>query len=202
MDYYQENIERIASYIQNGEKKDNNCKLGLEAEHFIVENETCKSVDYYQKNGVRDILDALKPFYEEPVMIDGTMLGLKRDDASISLEPAAQFEISIKPMIDIKQIEKSYRTFYREISELLETYDYRLIKLGYHPVSKIEDLNMVPKIRYKHMSEYLIARGRYALNMMKGTASVQVSIDYTSEDDFKRQIQIGKLLFTDSRFSL
>ena len=191
MDYYQENIERIASYIKNGEKEDNDCKLGLEAEHFIVENETCKSVGYYQENGVRDILNDLRPLYEEPIMIDGTVLGLKREDASISLEPAAQFEISIKPMTDVNQIEESYKKFYHETSELLKQYDYRLIKLGYHPVSKIEELRMVPKTRYKHMSEYLNARGQYALNMMKGTASVQVSIDYTSEDDFKEKFKLA-----------
>ena len=44
------------------------------------------------------------------------------------------------------------------------------------------------------MSKYFQSKGKYAHNMMKGTASLQIAIDYKSENDFKRKMQTAYLL--------
>lgn len=44
------------------------------------------------------------------------------------------------------------------------------------------------------MSNYLKETGKYAHNMMKGTAALQVSIDYKDEDDFIRKFKVANFL--------
>jgi glutamate--cysteine ligase len=67
------------------------------------------------------------------------------------------------------------------------------MNFGYQPASKIAEIDMIPKLRYVKMAQHMSQNGRYALNMMKGTCSAQVSIDYTSESDFYKKISISQL---------
>lgn len=57
------------------------------------------------------------------------------------------------------------------------------------------DLNIIPKDRYKYMQKYFTEfGGKYALNMMRGTASVQSAIDFSSEKDFKKKFFVANAL--------
>lgn len=69
-----------------------------------------------------------------------------------------------------------------------------LVNYGYQPASKIGELEMIPKFRYIKMAEHMSKKGRYALNMMKGACSVQVSVDYTGEDDFIKKFRLANCL--------
>lgn len=44
------------------------------------------------------------------------------------------------------------------------------------------------------MSKYLKEKGEYAHNMMKGTAAIQISIDYANEEDFIRKFRVANFL--------
>lgn len=194
MNYNNENINRIAAYIKSGEKKQGDEKLGVEIEHFIVDKKTLKSIGYHGDAGAFNLLKRLSKYYREEVYVDGSLLGLKRDGSYITLEPAAQLEISIDAKKTIAEIDSEYQTFYREVSLELDKENLMLVNLGYQPASKIEQLEMIPKLRYEKMAEHMSTKGRYAKNMMKGTCSVQVSIDYTSENDFKNKFRLANCL--------
>ena len=66
--------------------------------------------------------------------------------------------------------------------------------VGYHPVTKIEEIKIIPKKRYDYMFEYFKTKGSHAHNMMKGTASLQVTIDYGSEEDYIKKFKIANAL--------
>ena len=54
-----------------------------------------------------------------------------------------------------------------------------LVPVGYNPVvADPRELELIPKERYRDMDAYLSRRGRYARDMMRCTASTQVSLDY------------------------
>lgn len=190
----EQNIGKIAAYIKEGEKTTSEFKLGVEIEHFVVDASTKKSIGYLTQPGVLEILKILSPQYEQEVYIDGALLGLKRKGSYLTLEPAAQLEVSFDAYKQIDDIAREYDAFIEELNFVLHPMGLELATYGYHPVSKINDLDLIPKERYQQMAEYLPTKGRYALNMMKGTASVQVSIDYTCEEDFKKKFRLANCL--------
>ena len=193
-DEYNKNIEAIVSYLKKGECKSKGQKIGLELEHFLVDKESLKTEGYFGERGVRELMEKLEPYYDEKVYVDGAFLGLTRKDAYITLEPASQLEVSIAAKENISQLSQAYQRFSREIEPLLRNRGLQLCYTGYHPVSKIAELQIIPKRRYAYMAEYLKSTGRYALNMMKGTCSAQVSIDYSSEADFMEKFRLANCL--------
>ncbi len=176
------NIRRLIKHFQSGNKKD--FKLGLELEHFIVDKKTKKTIDYYGDMGVEKVLQLIRPAFDKVEISNNHIIGLANSDYYISLEPAAQFEVSIVRQENIKDIRRIYNDFLELINPVLEEMGYELFTLGYHPVSKIDDLSILPKDRYKHMYSHFQSSGKMGKNMMKGTASTQVSIDYKDEKDF------------------
>ena len=56
------------------------------------------------------------------------------------------------------------------------------------------DAPLIPKKRYEFMDRYFKSSGRYGINMMRGTASTQVSIDFVNEWDFVRKYRFAYLI--------
>lgn len=188
MDYLKMNKKNMIAYLQSGCKsKDTPLRFGVELEHFIVKKDTGRAVSYYGECGIEQILSELAPLYYSHVYSQNHLIGLGSKDLDISLEPAAQLEVSISPQEEWGQIEKLYYDFRSEIDPLLERYGYQMITEGYQPASKAEELELIPKKRYRYMDAYFDRIGPYGKQMMRGTASAQVSIDYYSEEDFKEK---------------
>ena len=194
MDNYNANIEYIADFIASGETPEEEFKIGIEAEHFIVDKSSMETIDHFDDEGASFVLSEMREFYDEPIFIDGLFFGLRRENAVISVEPAGQLEISLDPLRDIGSVKREYERFLSEMELILSPHNMRIFAGGYHPVSKIDDIKTISKIRYKYMSEYLSQRGSLALNMMKGTSSVQASIDYSDENDFIKKFRLANLL--------
>jgi len=185
-------IAAAKAYIEGGIKSQyEKFSLGLELEHFLVDAKTLRSIEYFGENGVAAVMEELSPHFETVVRKDEFVLALGNDDYTITLEPAAQLEISIRPCSDIAEIVRIYKDFRCLIDPVLNKRGLKLINLGYHPVSKVDDLPLIPKDRYKFMYNHFAKTGRYGKNMMKGTAATQVSIDYYSEKDFIKKYKIA-----------
>ncbi len=183
----------MTDYIKSGEK-DFSFNLGVEFEHFLVDVKTLRSYKYFEKHGQKEIADALvlKSWnidYQE----DGNILGLSKEGNTITFEPGGQVEISLRPLSSIVEIDEMYKSVRGEVESIL-TENQALVSIGYHPKTKIGDLPLLPKERYTYMYNYLHTKGDMARNMMKGTAATQVSIDYFSEDDFKKKYRVANFL--------
>ncbi|NBI05941.1 glutamate-cysteine ligase family protein [Senegalia massiliensis] len=187
-------IKYFEEYFNNNHTKEEELKIGAEFEHFIIDKETLKSIPYFGQKGVEDTLIKLKEKGWNEVYTDNYLMGLYKKNINITLEPGAQFEVSINPFKDIKKIEDIYMNFLNDIVPILETKNQYIVCMGYQPNTKIEDIQFIPKERYKYMSEYFKDKGKYAHNMMKGTAALQVAIDYRDEVDFKRKFRLSNLL--------
>lgn len=190
----EQQIQEIVNYMRRGEKGDAPLKIGLEVEHLVLDKDTLTAVSYYQRGGIADILKEMQAFGWQGVYEKEHLLGLLKDGTTITLEPGGQLEISIKPHCDIAAIEEEYISFLEELLPILEANNQLLAAVGYHPVSKIADIEFIPKERYAYMSRYLKRQGRYALNMMKGTAAMHVNIDYRSEEDYVKKHKIANCL--------
>lgn len=187
-------IKYFEDYFKSHHTDEKDFKIGAEFEHFIVYKDTFKAVPYMGQNGVGDTLEKLKEKGWKEAYTDGYLMGLYKKGINITLEPGAQFEVSIDPFKDIKATEDIYLDFLKDIVEILEDKNQYIIAMGYQPNTKIEDITFIPKERYKYMSGYFKDKGIYSHNMMKGTAALQVAIDYSDEEDFKRKFRLANLL--------
>lgn len=199
MSYEAENREALISYFYRGAKGSQSTRtLGVEVEHFVVDAHTLRAVPYEASPGgwgVRDVLDYLAPFYTEKTLgLTGEIIGLASSEASITLEPAAQIEISIAPYERISEIMRIYQEFRDRIDPILAQHGCMLVAHGYHPREKAADLTLIPKQRYRFMDEYFRLLHTHGERMMRGSASTQVSVDYANEADAVRKMRITQAL--------
>lgn len=200
MNHYERNVALLTEYFQDGCKENCFRQLGLEMEHFVVQKETGISVSYYGERGISDLLERLRPFYSHVSYEGENLLGLYNHEYSITLEPAAQLEISIRPRREISEIRNIYHSYLKQIQPILEEWNYELVPMGYQPVSCISDLKLIPKKRYVYMDEFFKTSGTMGANMMRGTASTQISVDFFSERDFVRKIRAAYTLMPMIKF--
>lgn len=105
---YKRQIEEIVNYIKKGEKEREEFKVGIEFEHFVVDKDSLKTISYYGEEGVGATLRELEKMgwaagYEGEYILD-----LNKGNKTITLEPGAQLELSIKAQSNIKDIEEEY----------------------------------------------------------------------------------------------
>jgi glutamate--cysteine ligase len=191
---YKDQINEIKRYFKHHEKKRDNFKIGVEFEHYVIDKDTFQTISYYGKNGVGETLKELADLGWNPTYEGEYVLGLKKDKKTISLEPGSQLELSIDADMSIRNIEVEYKKFIDEIYPILSKKGQMLITVGYHPVTKIDEITLLPKKRYDLMFNYFKDKGRNAHNMMKGTAALQVSIDYSSEEDYRKKFRLANAI--------
>lgn len=182
----------LREYFKAGEKSSK--KIGVEFEHFLISKTDLKSFGYNDQSGQKSLMKQLVNNGWQVQYAEGDdIFNAVKAGNMVSFEPGGQVEISIKPFESVMDIKKEYLGVKSEIESFLDE-DQALISLGYHPESKIEALPLLPKKRYEFMFEALHQRGRRARNMMKGTASTQVSIDFDSEADFVKKFRVANFL--------
>ena len=182
--------EDIVSYIQSGES--NNKNLGLEIEHFVVDEKG-------NQIGFDEITDLISTVSDKlnakTNYSDGYPVGYTTDEYAITLEPSCQFEISINPYEDLEKIEYIYKEFFKVWEPLFKERGYQILTNGNLP--KVEqglitpdNITLTPKLRYKYMDEYLSKSGKFSRYMMRASASTQLSIDYKSEKDLAKKLRV------------
>ena len=199
MSYEQENKQALIAYFTEGAKGDKPLgALGVEVEHFVVTAEGERPVSYAGTErdfGVRDVLAYLSQEYPEKTLgREGDLIGLASDEASITLEPAAQLEISIAPYSSICQILRVYENFRAKVDPYLAQHGCKLVTSGYHPTACALDLALIPKQRYRFMNDYFKKIGTHGERMMRASASTQVSVDYRDEADAIRKMRVAQAL--------
>lgn len=198
MGYEAENKQKIVDYLRAGSKGGDMGAVGVEMEHFILD-EDGDAVPYQEKHGrldVRTILEQLSEFYPKVDRTpEGDIVGCSRPSAAITIEPAAQIELSMAPLTSLAQVEDEYEAFRYRLDKIVEPAEYTVDNHGYHPSAKALDLPLIPKDRYHYMNDYFAQLpGMHAERMMRTTTSLQVSLDFADEADAIRKTRIATLL--------
>ena len=172
-------------------------RVGTEAEKFGWLTDTREPMPFSGARGVQSVLQKLseqfgwKPERERP---DGQVIALRRGGASITLEPAAQLELSGAPHRSIHETRAEFDQHFAELHQVCGDQQIAWLSLGFHPFARQADLPDVPKLRYSIMQRYLPTRGPRALDMMRRTCTVQANLDYASEADAVRKLRVGLAL--------
>ena len=183
-------LEDISKYIRSGEADDEN--LGLEIEHFVINDEGTQ-MGFHEISTL--ISQVAKSIGAEIFYMDSFPVGYYTGEYSITLEPACQFEISINPYSDLDEIKNIYDEFVTLWEPIFEERGYHMETKGNLPLVETgaitpDDIPLSPKKRYKYMDEYFKRSGKYGKYMMRASASAQVSIDFKSEEDMVRKLNV------------
>jgi hypothetical protein len=144
--------------------------------------------------GIRAMLEGLQAKGWEPILDAGKPIGLKRDGASVSLEPGGQFELSGAPVADLHATRVELAAHLREVHEVAGPLGLGFAPLGFHPLARREDMPWMPKGRYAIMRTYMPKVGGMGLDMMLRTCTVQVNLDFGDEADMVEKLRVGLAL--------
>jgi glutamate--cysteine ligase len=198
----------LVEYMEAGSKPKTDWRIGTEHEKFGFLWDGLKPLPYEGKASVRTMLEGLRDrFGWESIIEGGHLIGLKKDGASVSLEPGGQFELSGAPLDSIHDTCTEVGRHLTEVRELAEPLGIGFLGLGASPIWSLADTPVMPKGRYKIMTAYMDKVGRLGRQMMFRTCTVQANLDFGSEADMVQKLRVslalqplGTALFANSPF--
>lgn len=202
--------EDLKLYFQQFSKSDTKKLIGIECELLAVHKITGKALPYEGKLGIECILNELSyQFGYEKIMEEDNIIGLKKGSRLIALEPGGQIELSGEPVRTVHEVKSQLDEFCFELKTIAGFLnEVAFLAYGVQPFSDNSEIEWVPKKRYQIMAKHMGSRGKLSHDMMKRTASNQVSFDYTDEQDaFEKMCLVMRLtpiayaIFANSSFS-
>ena len=204
-----ESKTQLVEYIESGCKPPEDWRLGTEHEKFGFSVADLSPLRYEGDHGIRAILEGLSDqFAWRPVLEkDNVIALLDETGASITLEPGGQLELSGALLDSIHQTCTEVNTHLKQVKAVAEPLGAAFLGMGFHPRARREDIHWMPKGRYQIMRDYMPKVGSLGLDMMTRTCTVQVNLDFSSEDDMVRKFRtslalqpIATALFANSPF--
>jgi glutamate--cysteine ligase len=168
-------------------------RVGTEAEKLGVLSDTLAPLPYSGARSVQAVLGLLADrfgWHSESEYEGGPVISMRRGNASITLEPGGQVELSGAPFASVCDTSREWDEHLRELAAVGDELGITWLGLGFHPFAAQADLSWVPKLRYGIMREYLPTRGSMGLDMMRRTCTVQVNLDYASEADAMDKMRV------------
>jgi glutamate--cysteine ligase len=187
-----EKKHELEAYFHDAGKPRERWRVGTEYEKVGIYRDTGQAIPYFGKRSVDFILrELIERFGWEPEEQNGNIIALTRDKAQITLEPGGQIELSGEPCESIHCTYAEFDQHIRELLEVTEPLGIIFLGLGMQPVSRLEEIEWVPKQRYRIMAPYMLKVGKLGQRMMKQTATVQANIDYSDEKDAMAKFRTG-----------
>jgi glutamate--cysteine ligase len=187
-------IEDLLRPFLQAQKPEAEFRIGTEAEKFGVLADTFEPLPFDGPRSVRRVLELLAErhgWQQQREHDQGEVIALVRGDASVTLEPAGQLELSGAPFASMHDTAAEFAAHMHELHGLSGELGIVWLSLGFHPFARQADLPHVPKLRYAVMERYLPTRGPRALDMMRRTCTVQANLDYSSEQDAVRKLRVS-----------
>ena len=183
-------LEDLISYIRGAERPREQWMVGVEHEKIGVRGPRHEAVPYYGEGGIRQLLDAVARSAggtQHKHKENGQPIALLSTNASVTLEPGGQLELSGAPSRSFKAIEKEIQDHLAEVRK--DSGGIAWLAAGYRPFGTRDEVQWMPKGRYAAMKQSLGPRGRLALDMMLMTGTVQANLDWSSEDDLREKVR-------------
>ncbi len=191
-------LKQLTDHIAAGCKPPERFRIGTEHEKFGFRLADLAPPPYEPADGqpgsIRDLLTGIARLGGTPILDRGNMIGLTQGAAAISLEPAGQLELSGAPLETLHETMAELEAHYDEVRGVSRALQIGFAALGFHPITTREQMPWMPKGRYAIMRRYMPQVGKLGLNMMTRTCTVQVNLDYASEQDMVRKLRVSLLL--------
>ena len=185
-------MDDLLVLFHDAEKPRERWRIGTEAERIAVRKTDGVHLPYEGTVSVVAIFEQLIAEHGwEPVRETetGPIIALRREDASVTLEPGSQIELSGAPYRTVHDGKAESDAHWADLQPVIDDLGLIWLGLGCHPFASVEQLGWVPKMRYAVMREYMPTRGTMAGDMMTKTCTVQANLDYASEEDAMRKLR-------------
>ncbi len=190
-----EHYAQLAEYLESGCKPVDDWRIGTEHEKFGYCKDTLNPLPYDGPRSIKAMLEGLRDrFGWSPILEAGNIIGLEKDGANVSLEPGGQLELSGAPLETIHQTCDEVNVHLREVQDVAEGIGAGFIGLGAAPIWTHEQMPMMPKGRYRLMTDYMGRVGTHGTQMMYRTCTVQVNLDFASEADMVKKFRVSLAL--------
>ncbi|PQV53671.1 glutamate--cysteine ligase [Defluviimonas denitrificans] len=190
-----ERYEQLAEYLAEGCKPKDDWRIGTEHEKFGYCKDTLLPLPYDGPRSIKAMLEGLRDRYGwDPIEEQGHIIGLVKDGANVSLEPGGQLELSGAPLATIHQTCDEVNEHLREVHTIADEIGAGFIGLGAAPIWSHEQMPMMPKGRYRLMTDYMGRVGTHGTQMMYRTCTVQVNLDFASEADMVQKFRVALAL--------
>ncbi|MBB6249685.1 glutamate--cysteine ligase [Nitrospirillum iridis] len=185
----------LVEYLEQGSKPADAWRIGTEHEKFAFRLGDNSPLPYEGEQGIGRILNEMASRYDwTPVTEGENVIALTKGQASITLEPGGQFELSGAPLNTIHQTCGEVSEHLAQVRAIGAELGIGMIGLGFNPKWKREDIPWMPKGRYRIMRDYMPKKGTMGLDMMTRTSTVQVNLDFSSEADMVKKFRVSLAL--------
>ena len=189
-----EGVDELVSYLAAGSRPKEEWRIGTEHEKFPFYVDGNLPVPYEGRRGIRALLEGMEGLLGwEPIVDAGNVIGLVEPtgQGAISLEPGGQFELSGAPVETLHQTCREGNAHLAQLREVAEPLGIRFLGLGGSPKWTLAETPRMPKSRYDIMTAYMPKVGSQGLDMMYRTCTIQVNLDFSSEADMRRKMQVS-----------
>ena len=187
-------MDELVGWIAAGNKPKDAWRIGTEHEKFPFYVDGNAPVPYGGPRGIRALLEGMQKMLGwDPIIDADHIIGLVEPtgQGAISLEPGGQFELSGAPVETIHQTCREGNAHLAQLKEIAEPLGIRFLGLGGSPKWTLAETPRMPKSRYDIMTAYMPKIGTQGLDMMYRTCTIQVNLDFDSEADMRRKMQVS-----------
>ncbi|MCV3739110.1 glutamate--cysteine ligase [Rhizobium sp. TRM96647] len=184
----------LAEYLASGCKPKEQFRIGTEHEKFVFFTADNSPVPYFGERSISALLTGMQQKTGwEPIEDGDNIIGLAGPSGAgaISLEPGGQFELSGAPLENLHQTCKESNQHLATLREVAEPLGIRFLGMGGSPKWTLDETPRMPKSRYEIMTRYMPKVGTRGLDMMYRTCTIQVNLDFSSEEDMRRKMQVS-----------
>ncbi len=190
-----ESFSQLVTYFESGCKPRSQWRIGTEHEKFGFNTQTLAPLAYDGDCSITTLLEGLRDrFGWDAVAEAGALIGLRKDGANVSLEPGGQVELSGAPLVSLHETCDEVNEHLSQVRDVASDMGAAFIGLGAAPFWYHHDMPMMPKGRYRLMTDYMRKTGLFGLNMMYRTCTVQVNLDYSDEMDMVKKLRVALAL--------
>lgn len=192
-----ETRDELVAWFEAGNKPKAQFRAGTEHEKFVFMLDGHRPVPYDGRKSIHAILEGMHGLLGwEPIMDGENIIGLfdVTGGGAISLEPGGQFELSGAPVETIHQTASELFAHLSQVREVAGPLGIGFLGLGMTPNWSRTEIPVMPKSRYKIMTNYMPKVGTRGLDMMYRTCTVQANLDFSSEADMVKKLRVSLAL--------
>jgi glutamate--cysteine ligase len=192
-----ERRDELVAWLEQGCKPKADWRIGTEHEKFPFTVQGHDPVPYAGTHGIRALLEGMQNLLGwEPIMEKDAIIGLYdvTGGGAISLEPGGQFELSGAPVESVHQTHIELMAHLAQVREVARPLGIGFLGLGMTPKWSRADIPVMPKGRYRIMTQYMPKVGTLGLDMMYRTCTVQTNLDFSSEADMVKKLRVSVAL--------
>lgn len=192
-----ESIADLAETLEAGCKPAEKFRIGTEHEKFGFHLSDLSPIPYEGGHGVEAVLSGMEKLLNwERIEDNGKIIGLSDPvgGGAISIEPGGQFELSGAPLETLHETCRETNVHLAHVRQVAEPLGVGFLGTGMAPTWRRDDVPVMPKSRYEIMTRYMPKVGKYGLDMMYRTTTIQVNLDFSSEADMAKKMRVGLAL--------